>query len=160
MPRKTTPGKAATRATGATTEPVTPAVAGEVVESTDPADVTAEVVWGGRTMVVKPPTLEQMAVIEGLPAAFDRLKTQIEAPGGEVSMDTVTRLTRRAIATVRAVLKDQVDKDWIDDLIMDEEFDLQSLMPIFEAAMVALRGRYANRADRRARAATLVVDGH
>lgn len=140
-------------------EPVVePVVSGEVVEPGDLADVTAEVVWGGRTMIVKPPTLEQMAVIEGLPAAFDRLKSQIEAPGGEVSMETVTRLTRRAIATVRAVLADQVDKDWIDDLIMDEEFDLESLMPIFEAAMVALRGRYANRADRRAKA-TLVVDG-
>lgn len=158
-PRKATPGRAATRATGATAEPVAPAVVGEVVESTDPADVTAEVVWGGRTMVVKPPTLEQMAVIEGLPAALERLKGRIERDDGEVTMVEVTRLTRRTISTVRAVLRDQVDKDWIDDLIMDEEFDLQSLLPIFQAATLALRERYANRADRRAKA-TLVVDGH
>jgi hypothetical protein len=106
------------------------------------------ITFRGRVIAVKLPKSEQLA-------AWQRLIPRLES----VERDNLTgeqalALLNRATKIVDSVIADEVDRDWLEDLRLDGEVELQETLPIVGDAIRALQGEMPgavvpNRAARR-----------
>lgn len=120
------------------------------------------IVFRGRTMAVRRPEAEQIAVwkrIADRAAAFrdesDTPKLCPECKGsgcetchntGSAHTTTVLKMFDRALKIINSVLVDEADRDWIEDQLLEGQVDLQGAAEIVSLAvrqMTASAGRAA-----------------
>lgn len=106
---------------------------------------TTELTFYGRTMVVQVPDEVQIALMEKFASEYGPVK-----PGQITSAKQVIRMNRKTIGVIRSVLRDDDDKDWLEDGLMDHRFTLEEAAGIVQEALDLLKVVNApNRAARR-----------
>lgn len=127
---------------------------GSVVTADGKALRSAEIPFLDRTIIVALPSLEQLAVMRMFSNEFATMERKAKTAGKNLPADGMIRMSSRAISIVKSVMADPDDKEWIADLLLDGEVKLVDVIPLIQAAMVALREANedeTNRAGRRAK---------
>ena len=115
-----------------------------------PAEETATVPFKGRTILVKIPTSEQLAIYRRLSRDFQHVAAE---SGNDLPIDEALRHLDRAVRLVQSVLATDDDKEWIEDLILEGRATLDECTVLLREAFAALREKseaQQNRATRRA----------
>jgi hypothetical protein len=113
---------------------------------------TASIPFLDRAILVALPELEQLAVMRLFSDQFAALERKAKAAGGNIDANVMIRMSARAISIVQSVMADDDDKSWIQDMLLSKEVRLTDVIPLINAAMVALReanNAGDNRAERR-----------
>lgn len=106
---------------------------------------TREITFRDRVLLVKLPSEGQIAVLQRTLAQVERMESA-PAKDGATYMRTIVR----SLQIIGSVLVNQADKDWIDDLLAEDELSLSEAMEgIFIVAVEAFRAEAANREERR-----------
>lgn len=157
-PARPSPTRASARAAAALRgtpepEPVDP-VEDEVTEDDAPdpdPDATAETVFKGRTVVVKLPTSEQLAIYRRMSLEFQ----QLAKDGGaeKMELDAALRHLDRATRLIQSILRDDVDRDWIEDMLLDGKVTLEECTGLLTDAFRRLNDRAIEQQDDQNRAA-------
>lgn len=123
-----------------------PAVGGE---GKLPAMPTAEVVFRGRTVTVKAPSAEQLVVLRRIGRRMaDAAKLE------SLEAEKIVALMDRALKAISTVIADPEVVEWVEDLWLEGDLDLQETLPLVTSATKALSAKADADADKgRARAA-------
>lgn len=123
------------------------AAAGGVVEETP-------IVWHGRSIRVRLPTIEQLTMYDRLSKKFAKLAEEGAKPGAApMSMQDAVHNYDRAVKLITSVIVDRADIEFLEDLLLEREVDLAEAGTLLKQAFDRLgeaNDEAKNRADRRA----------
>lgn len=98
-----------------------------------------------RELLVRFPKPEQLVIINRVVKQFSSLD-----PNASMPMDKALALLDRGMKVITALVVNQSDKDWLDDLMLTGDLELAELAPLFVGSIRKMREQTVpNRAARR-----------